>query len=422
MRIRSLTILWALAIQCPIFAYAGGESIVSRDSVACSIEEMWQRTLHHHLLLNAKQKEVEVAKASLAQEKLWENPQISLSHNINNPVTHRYFEFNKEGQTDIQISQRIYIAGQRGERLRMASEEMSRAQYEQLDAERLMRKELSGQMVQLFTLQQKVDVVQKEVLSMDTILQAYEEQKAKGNVSSIEIMRISGLRLQLLQEKAELMAGITRLQQSIRLMGGLDAQTVIVPKIDYAANAAMLEKIQLSTMERELSDRSDIRADEHEVKSAEHHVKLQKANALPEINLTGEWDKNGSIGRNFFAFGVTFSLPVLNRNQGNIRAARASLNSKRLLQDWNLRQAHSEMEIAWEKLQMDLAIVKEAEKHQGMEIDRMLEEVQAQYMKRNISLLELADYYQTYKNTHFLMMDSQKDVLIGMAEMGINIQ
>lgn len=422
MRIRSLTILWALVVQCPIFAYAGGESIVSRDSVACSIEEMWQRTLHHHLLLNAKQKEVEVAKASLAQEKLWENPQISLSHNINNPVTHRYFEFNKEGQTDIQISQRIYIAGQRGERIRMASEEMSKAQYEQLDAERLMRKELSGQMVQLFTLQQKVDVVQKEVLSMDTILQAYEEQKAKGNVSSIEIMRISGLRLQLLQEKAELMAGITRLQQSIRLMGGLDAQTVIVPKIDYAANAAMLEKIQLSTMKWELSDRSDIRADEHEVKSAEHHVKLQKANALPEINLTGEWDKNGSIGRNFFAFGVTFSLPVLNRNQGNIRAARASLNSKRLLQDWNLRQAHSEMEIAWEKLQMDLAIVKEAEKHQGMEIDRMLEEVQAQYMKRNISLLELADYYQTYKNTHFLMMDSQKDVLIGMAEMGINIQ
>lgn len=422
MRIRSLTILWTLVIQCPIFAYAGGESIVSRDSVACSIEEMWQRTLHHHLLLNAKQKEVEVAKASLAQEKLWENPQISLSHNINNPVTHRYFEFNKEGQTDIQISQRIYIAGQRGERIRMASEEMSRAQYGQLDAERLMRKELSGQMVQLFTLQQKVDVVQKEVLSMDTILQAYEEQKAKGNVSSIEIMRISGLRLQLLQEKAELMAGITRLQQSIRLMGGLDAQTVIVPKIDYAANAAMLEKIQLSTMKRELSDRSDIRADEHEVKSAEHHVKLQKANALPEINLTGEWDKNGSIGRNFFAFGVTFSLPVLNRNQGNIRAARASLNSKRLLQDWNLRQAHSEMEIAWEKLQMDLAIVKEAEKHQGMEIDRMLEEVQAQYMKRNISLLELADYYQTYKNTHFLMMDSQKEVLIGMAEMGINIQ
>lgn len=422
MRIRSLTILWALVIQCPIFAYAGGESIVSRDSVACSIEEMWQRTLHHHLLLNAKQKEVEVAKASLAQEKLWENPQISLSHNINNPVTHRYFEFNKEGQTDIQISQRIYIAGQRGERLRMASEEMSRAQYEQLDAERLMRKELSGQMVQLFTLQQKVDVVQKEVLSMDTILQAYEEQKAKGNVSSIEIMRISGLRLQLLQEKAELMAGITRLQQSIRLMGGLDAQTVIVPKIDYAANAAMLEKIQLSTMKRKLSDRSDIRADEHEVKSAEHHVKLQKANALPEINLTGEWDKNGSIGRNFFAFGVTFSLPVLNRNQGNIRAARASLNSKRLLQDWNLRQAHSEMETAWEKVQMDLAIVKEAEKHQGMEIDWMLEEVQAQYMKRNISLLELADYYQTYKNTHFLMMDSQKEVLIGMAEMGINIQ
>ena len=49
----------------------------------------------------------------------------------------------------------------------------------------------------------------------------------------------------------------------------------------------------------------------------------KKADALPRIALNGEWDKNGSVGHNFFAVGATVSVPLWNRNQGNIRSAKA---------------------------------------------------------------------------------------------------
>lgn len=49
----------------------------------------------------------------------------------------------------------------------------------------------------------------------------------------------------------------------------------------------------------------------------------KKADALPRIALNGEWDKNDSIGHNFFAVGATVSVPLWNRNHGNIRSAKA---------------------------------------------------------------------------------------------------
>ena len=72
------------------------------------------------------------------------------------------------------------------------------------------------------------------------------------------------------------------------------------------------------------ADRPDMRAHRQSVAAAEHDIKLQRANAWPELKVTGGWDKNGSIGRNFFAVGIGLTLPVFNQNQGNIRAARST--------------------------------------------------------------------------------------------------
>lgn len=422
MSVKLFTVVLGLAITSPLLAETTAESSVVKDTIACSIEELWQKTLNYHLLLKSKQNEVEIAKAALKQEKLWDNPQVSFSHNVNNPVTHRYFETNKDGETDIQISQRIYIAGQRGERIHVANEEWHRTKYEQKDLERLLCRDLSKQMIQLFSLQQKGKVVEDEIESMNQILQAYDEQKEKGNISKIEIMRISGMRLQLLQEMANLLAEMTSLQQSIKLMSGLDSETKIFPVIDYAKTVLSLSRTGLAEIKMNLDDRVDMLAGKHDILSAEHLVRLQKANAFPEVNLTGEWDKNGNIGRNYFAIGVSFSLPLFNRNQGNIKSAKVALHSKRILQSWNLQQAGSEIDALWEKIQMNLNIIREAEKHQSLEKERMFDVIRRQYMKRNISLLELLDYYQTYKNTHFLIIDSKQEVLLGMADMDLKIQ
>ena len=51
-----------------------------------------------------------------------------------------------------------------------------------------------------------------------------------------------------------------------------------------------------------------------------------------------------------------------------------------------------------------------------------MQQMERMYLARNISLLELIDYYQAYKDNHFLLIDSREKVLSLMAEMDLEIK
>jgi len=67
-------------------------------------------------------------------------------------------------------------------------------------------------------------------------------------------------------------------------------------------------------------------------------------------------------------------------------------------------------------------IDQEAERHLDSGNENLMEEVVSQYMKRNISLIELLDYYQSYKDTHYLVIESRRDVLTAMTELDLEIK
>lgn len=185
MNIKALSFSLILSLLLPFHAAATGN-----EPIKVTVAEAWTRVKAHHALLKAKGKEVESARALLRQERLFENPEVAVSHNVNNPVTHRYFETNREGQTDIQLSQRIYIAGQRGQRIRKADAELRCAEADHDDATRLLRCDLIQQMVELAGAREKQAVVEREIASAQTILRAFEAQQQKGNVAAAEVMRL----------------------------------------------------------------------------------------------------------------------------------------------------------------------------------------------------------------------------------------
>ena len=417
MNIKALSFSLILSLLLPFHAAATGN-----EPIKATVAEAWTRAKAHHALLKAKGKEVESARALLRQERLFENPEVAVSHNVNNPVTHRYFETNREGQTDIQLSQRIYIAGQRGQRIRKADAELRRTEADHDDATRLLRRDLSQQMVELAGAREKQAVVEREIASAQTILRAFEAQQQKGNVAAAEVMRLRSQYVQLLRERGEVEASLTALQQSIALMLGTDAAVGIIPQVDYEATVASLSEIELHDLVGDLSNRPDMQSFRHDMASAAHDIKLQKANAWPTVSLTGEWDKNGSIGRNFFAVGLTMTLPLFNQNQGNIRAARATLEAKQMEYEWQRNQAASKLDQDWKQLQSSLRIADEAARHLSAANEGLMQQMERMYLARNISLLELIDYYQAYKDNHFLLIDSRGKVLSLMAEMDLEIK
>lgn len=397
------------------------QSYAQTDSLRISIASAWSLVKEQHLLLKVKEKEVEAAQAAVKQERLLENPELSVSHNVNNPVTHHYFEVNREGQTDIQLSQRIFIAGQRRQRVRKAMAELRGAEAEYGDAMRLLRRELSLEMIRLAGVQEKLAVLEREIASTERILKAFEQQEQKGNIAAAEVMRIRSQYLQLLQERTEMEADIVSGSHSIAVALGEEGHC-IVPVIDFAASVSVLDTVNIKHIMGSLADRPDMRAYRQSVAAAEHDIKLQRANAWPELKVTGEWDKNGSIGRNFFAVGIGLTLPIFNQNQGNIRAARSNREARQLDYEWNRSRETAELMASWQKLQSSLRLATEAERHIEASRTSFVSDVERQFLARNISLLELIDYYQAHRESHYLLIDSRMEVLEMMAELDMEIK
>lgn len=261
----------------------------------------------------------------------------------------------------------------------------------------------------------------KEVESARALLRQ-ERLFENPEVAAAEVMRLRSQYVQLLRERGEVEARLTALQQSIALMLGTDAEAGIIPQVDYEATVALLSEIELHDLVGDLSNRPDMQSFRHDMASAAHDIKLQKANAWPTVSLTDEWDKNGSIGRNFFAVGLTMTLPLFNQNQGNIRAARATLEAKQMEYEWQRNQAASKLDQDWKQLQSSLRIADEAARHLSAANEGLMQQMERMYLARNISLLELIDYYQAYKDNHFLLIDSREKVLSLMAEMDLEIK
>lgn len=74
-----------------------------------------------------------------------------------------------------------------------------------------------------------------------------------------------------------------------------------------------------------MAERPDLKQAQTTVRASEVNVKLQKSLAFPEIHITGSYDKAGSFIDNYFSVGFNMTLPLFNQNQGNIRAAKATV-------------------------------------------------------------------------------------------------
>ena len=68
------------------------------------------------------------------------------------------------------------------------------------------------------------------------------------------------------------------------------------------------------------------------------------------------------------------------------------------------------------KLEKALELYHSSDYELERDFNRIIEGVNAGFQKRNISLLEFIDYYETYKTTCLQLYQTQKEVLLALEE------
>ena len=71
-----------------------------------------------------------------------------------------------------------------------------------------------------------------------------------------------------------------------------------------------------------LAGRPDLKKAKVGVTAAKANLRLQRSMAAPEFAVKGMYDRAGNFINNYFAVGVSLSVPIFNRNQGNIKSAK----------------------------------------------------------------------------------------------------
>ena len=349
--------------------------------------------------------EVDEAQATLKQERLWENPEVSLLYNVYNPLTHRYFDAGREGELDIEVEQPIPIGGQRRERIRKQQAVLSSATYRQEWTAFALRMALHRTMTDLYILQEKASLYDRSLASVARILAAYRRLADEGNVSHMEVTRIEAMQLRLRSEQSEWQSLLAERAKDLRLLlGSEDELRVANIKPPTTLQDTCVEATtRLSTLH------SPLIASKHaETVAAEHDLRLQRAKALPGISLKAEYDRNGNICHNFWGVGLTLSLPVFDHNQGNIRQSAAALERLRTEEQTFLREREQELALCRQQLIRQQQLLAEAE--QVEHTAWTLETVEHQFLAHNLSLLELIDFYEAFRETHFLCLDAQRGV------------
>ena len=354
-----------------------------------------------------------------SQAKLFENPVVSFEQNVYNRNNGKYFDLGKEGEAVVEIEQLIYIAGQRNKRVRLEKLNKEMAVYQFEEVIRTLRGELKEKFVDLYYTRKSLSVYDREIGYLSTVLDVYKEQNAKGNVSLLEKSRIQALLLSLKQERNGISNEAVALEGDLRLLLGLKREEVPEPLFDESAlDRIELEKLPLAELSARMAGRPDLKQAEAGIRASEADVRLQRSLAFPEVSLKGAYDRAGNFCNNYFAIGLSVSVPLFNRNQGNIKSARLSVLRNNTLAEQARRQADNELFACYTKLAKALELYRSSDYELERDFDRIIEGVNAGFRKRNISLLEFIDYYEAYKETCLQLYEMKRDVV--MAAEGLN--
>ena len=306
--------LWTLMTLLAVHGFAQNRpmTIDEVDSILCG----GNYQLQHSRL------DIEAAEGRLAQAKKYENPEIQILHNVQNPENRKWFDFGYDGETDVQISQPIAIGGQHKNKVRQAEATLSAAKSAYNTMRNDVRYDARTAFVELYHVQQKLKVYDKEISSVEKILDACREQTEKGNIPRMQTFRIAALLSQLRAEWSEMLATENELQKQLRIQlwpedgnriealmndGDIVSQAVSnLARLQPLATQPDPELLHLI-----VRNHPEILQKTYEQESALHAINVEKADALPHIAIFGEWDKNGNIGNKYVLTLYYIEVPAL---------------------------------------------------------------------------------------------------------------
>ncbi|WEK21568.1 MAG: TolC family protein [Candidatus Pedobacter colombiensis] len=383
---------------------------VARDTLSITIKEAEAEFLQNNLSLLAGRFNIDHAKAEVITAGLFNNPEFGFENILFNPETKKFFDMSYDGgQYTGSISQLFVTAGKRNKNINLAKIGVKQSEYEFFDLLRTLKYTLRTDFYKIYYKEQSAKVYQEEINSLSTTLAVFNQQYQKGNIAQNEVLRIQSQLYTLQTELNDLRDEIDDVQSEFKLLIRVSPQRYILPKMELnIATKNVLEEVPYkSLLDSAYANRYDLKIAKSAVDYSNLNLKLQHAMAIPDITVGLTFDKLGSTVRNYSGLGVSIPLPLFNRNQGGIKQAKIAIKSSMNSLQQQKDEIESELDNSFQAAFRLERLYNSFDPKFTANFTHLIEEVAKNYQKRNISLLEFLDFYDSYK-TNTLQMNSME--------------
>lgn len=374
----------------------------TKNTIQLSLSDAEKYFVQYNYQLIAQQYQTDQAKADVITAHLFDNPELSYENLLYNPETKRFLGTSRAyGQYQASLSQMIKLAGKRNKNIQLANSGVKLAEHQYFDLMRTLRYNLRSAFYKTYYNQQSARIYEEQINSLKLLLTANEQQLKLGNVAIKDIIRIKSLLYTLQSEFSSLMNEIEDSQTEIKLMTNLkaDSDLFLIVSADEEQQYQLNKQVYRNLLDSARNNRADLQLAKKEISYAENNLRLQKATAIPDIEISLSYDMKGNYPDNYTGIGIKLPIPLFNRNQGEIKKARIAIDAGKSQLKQQEAILENEVYNAYKSALRTEQLYDGFDKNFNSDFENLIGEVIKNFKNRNIGLIEFMDFYDSYKTS-----------------------
>ncbi|AMR25722.1 hypothetical protein A0257_00540 [Hymenobacter psoromatis] len=394
----SLSLAPAASAQLP-----AGAPAPPVDTVRLTLPEAEQRFVQNNLQVLAQRYNITAAQALAVQARLIDNPTIQLDQNALLQVLHQRQLDDGSGRASnqfaFQAQQLFALAGRRRAAGKAAQQAAVVETFNLEDLVRNLRFQLRTTYYDIYFRQQTLRVYDNEIPSLHHTVDLYQSQFEKGNIALKEVIRLKAFLFTLESERLGLVTEQASAQADLHILLRDSTRSAYRPVV----NSGRVQNLSLAPFpETQLTDtalvrRADLLARRAEVQRQNLNLNLQRAVATPDLAVGYSYDRFGSYIADYQSLTLGLAVPIFNRNQGNIQAAKAQINGAQAQAAQQQLVVRREVHEAYQVAQRQDDLYQHTSRD-TTPFARLIDNIEQSYTKRLISVVEYLDFYEAYKN------------------------
>lgn len=405
--------------KCFVFLFLSVFTIpplFSQDTLRLTLEQAQEQFVRKNFALIAQKFNVNLAEAAVEQAKLWYNPNLFVETNLYNGYTNKLLPYGKQsdlvnptgGVFNIQLQQVLSLTASRSKLVKLSQSNVALQQAAFQDVMRNSRYALAQTFGNLINEQAKLRMLRLEQIQLESLLAAFRAQLKIGAIAPYEVTRLELEQKNFGQDLNNLQAQISQDEAIMRVLLSETGTKYITPVSDNTnlPNAVKLDQL----LEQAYSNRPDWQAAQTQIQYNQQNLVYQKSLATPNLTLGTDYQRVGSAFPHYLGIQAIMDLPVRNKNQGNILAAKLGIDQAKTTSELSHLQIEQDVVSAFEQYQQAVALQQSISPDYIQNIQEISKNATEDYGKRIIDLVSFIDKIRSFKNAQLNLIDMQNTV------------